>query len=130
MQLNYLTNNTSQHIPSYPLEMKTTDEYKAACAEAIAFKHEHVDENATTAARIYHVNSKTIQTRLQREHLRCNTEVKHGGHNKMLSDVQVEAIYQYVEDSYLSRYSATKAMVYAAIKCLKANQLPAKEPPS
>jgi hypothetical protein len=57
-------------------------------------------------------------------------EVKHGGHNKMLSDVQVKAIYNYVEDSYLSGYSATKAMVYAAIRCLKANQLPAKEPPS
>ena len=48
----------------------------------------------------------------------------------MLSDVQVEAIYQYVEDSYLSGYGATKAMVYAAIGCLKANQLPAKKPPS
>jgi hypothetical protein len=112
--------------------MKTTNEYKAACAEATAFKHEHADENATTAARIYHVNPETIQTRLRREHLRrnSNTEVKHGGHNKMLLDVQVEAIYQYVEDSYLSGYGATKAMVYAAIGCLKANQLPAKEPPS
>ena len=48
----------------------------------------------------------------------------------MLSDAQVEAIYQYVEDSYLSGYGATKAMVYAAIGCLKANQLPAKDPPS
>jgi hypothetical protein len=33
----------------------------------------------------------------------------------MLSDAQVEAIYKYVEDSYLSGYSATKAMVYAAM---------------
>ena len=48
----------------------------------------------------------------------------------MLSDTQVQAIYQYVEDSYLSGYGATKAMVYTAIGCLKANQLPAKEPPS
>jgi hypothetical protein len=39
----------------------------------------------------------------------------------MLSDAQVEAIYMYVEDSYLSQYGATKAMVYAAIGCLKAN---------
>jgi hypothetical protein len=57
-------------------------------------------------------------------------EVKHRSHNKMLLDVQVKAIYDYVEDSYLSGYSATKAIVYAAIKCLKANQLPVKEPPS
>jgi hypothetical protein len=39
----------------------------------------------------------------------------------MLSDVQVRAIYQYVEDSYLSGYDATKLIVYAAIGCLKAN---------
>jgi hypothetical protein len=31
---------------------------------------------------------------------------------------------------YLGGYGATKAMVYAAIGCLKANQLPVKEPPS
>jgi hypothetical protein len=48
----------------------------------------------------------------------------------MLSDAQVEAIYKYVEDLYLSGYGATKVMVYAAIRCLKANQLPLKEPPS
>lgn len=48
----------------------------------------------------------------------------------MLSDAQVEAIFKYVENSYLSGYGATKAMVYAAIGCLKANQLPPKEPPS
>jgi hypothetical protein len=30
-------------------------------------------------------------------------------------------IYKYVEDLYLSGYGATKAMVYTAIGCLKAN---------
>jgi hypothetical protein len=109
--------------------MKTTDEYKAAVADAVVFKHEHPNEKATTAARIHHVNATTVLSNLRREQL-PDTEVKHGGYNKMLSDAQVEAIYKYVEDSYLSRYSATKAMVYAAIECLKANQLPAKEPPS
>jgi hypothetical protein len=48
----------------------------------------------------------------------------------MLSDTQVEVIYKYVEDSYLSGYGATKAMVYAAIGCLKANEIPSKKPPS
>ena len=107
--------------------MKTTNEYKAAIADAVAFKHENPDENATTAAQIYHVNPITVWSNLQREQL---PKVKHGGQNKMLSDAQVGAIYKYVEDSYLSGYGATKAMVYAAIGCLKANQIPAKEPPS
>jgi DNA gyrase inhibitor GyrI len=110
--------------------MKTTDEYKASVSEAIAFKHDHPDEKAATAARIYHVNDYTVQTNLQRERIHGGVEVKHRGHNKILSDTLVEAIYKYVEDSYLSGYSATKAMVYAAIGCLKANQLSAKEPPS
>jgi hypothetical protein len=36
-----------------------------------------------------------------------------------------------VEDSYLSGYGATKAMVYATIGCLKANEVPVKkDPPS
>jgi hypothetical protein len=35
-----------------------------------------------------------------------------------------------MEDSYLNGYSATKHMVYAAIGCLKANQIPPKDPPS
>jgi hypothetical protein len=109
--------------------MKTTDEYKASVVNAIAFKHDHPDEKATTAARIHHVNAITVRSNLRREQLPDN-EVKHRGHNKMLSDMQVEAIYKYVEDSYLSGYGATKAMVYAAIGCLKANQLPPKEPPS
>jgi hypothetical protein len=36
--------------------MKTTDEYKAAVANTIAFKHENPNKNATTAAQIHHVN--------------------------------------------------------------------------
>ena len=109
--------------------MKTTDEYKAAVANAIAFKHDHPDEKVTTAAQIHHVNATTIRSNLRREQI-PDKEVKHGGHNKMLLDAQVDAIYKYVEDSYLSGYSVTKVMVYAAIGCLKANQLPSKEPPS
>jgi hypothetical protein len=110
--------------------MKTTDEYKASMSEAIAFKHENPNEKATTAARIHHVNDNTIRLNLYRERIRGGKEVKHGGQNKMLLDTQVEAIYKYVEDSFLGGYGATKAMVYAAMGCLKANEIPAKEPPS
>ena len=110
--------------------MKTTNEYKASMSDAMAFKHENPNENAITAARIHHVNNNTIRSNLYRERIRGGKEVKHGGQNKMLSDIQVEAIYKYVEDSYLSGYGATKAMVYAAMGCLKANEIPTKEPPS
>jgi hypothetical protein len=96
--------------------------------KAIAFKRAHPNEKATTAARIYKVSVDTVRTNLQREGIQRGLQVKHGGQNKVLSDVQVEAIYKYVEDSYLSGYSATKAMVYTAIGCLRANQIPPKDP--
>lgn len=102
--------------------MKTADEYKAAVSDAIAFKRKHPDEKATTAARIHCVNAITIRSNLRREQI-YSEEIKYKGHNKMLSDTQVEAIYKYVEDSYLSGYSATKATVFAAIRCLIATLL-------
>jgi hypothetical protein len=109
--------------------MKNTDEYKMSMSNAMAFKHENPNEKAITAARIHHVNDNTIRSNLHRERIR-GKEVKHGGQNKMFLDTQVEAIYKYVEDSYLSGYSATKAIVYAPMGCLKANEIPLKEPPS
>jgi hypothetical protein len=116
-----------QHVAT---KMKTTSKYKASVSKAIAFKHEHPDEKSTTAAQIYQVNNYTVRTNLYRERIRGGVEAKHRGHNKMLSDTQIGAIYQYVEDSYLSRYSTTKAIVYTAIGCLKANEIPSKNPPS
>jgi hypothetical protein len=98
--------------------------------KAIAFKQAHPEEKVTTAARIYKVNDHTIWTNLQRARQRRDIIVKHSSYNKVLSNVQVEAIYKYVEDSYLSSYRATKAMVYAVIGCLRANQIPLKDPPT
>src|ERR1700736_3190099 len=110
--------------------MKPTDQYKAALSNATAFKHEYPEEKSITAARIYSVNDSTVRTVLLRERQHGGAAVKHGGHNKILSDIQVEAIYKYVEDSYLSGYSATKAIVFAVVGCLKANQVPIKDPPT
>jgi hypothetical protein len=110
--------------------MTVTDEYKTSLSNAIAFKHEHPEETATTAAQIYHVNNETVQTTLLREKKQREGPVpKHGGHNKILSEVQVEVIYKYIEDLYLSRYGVTKAMVYVTVGCLKAYELPPKKAP-
>jgi hypothetical protein len=110
--------------------MTVTNEYKTSLSNAIAFKHEHPKETATTAARIYHVNDETVRTTLlQEKKQRKGPAPKHGGHNKILSKVQVKAIYKYIEDSYLSRYGVTKAMVYAVGGCLKAYELLLKKAP-
>jgi hypothetical protein len=44
--------------------MTVTNKYKTSLLNAIAFKHEHLKETATTAARIYHVNDETVRTTL------------------------------------------------------------------
>jgi hypothetical protein len=111
--------------------MTVPNEYKTSLSNAIAFKHEHPEETATTAAQIYHVNDETVQTTLlQEKKQRKGPAPKHRGHNKILSKVQVKAIYKYVEDLYLSRYGATKAMVFATVSCLKAHELLPKMTPS
>src|SRR5438045_7338777 len=111
--------------------MKPTDEYKEAVANATAFVHEHPDEKQVTGARIYHVNSNTVKSNLRREREHGGVPTRqHGGQNKVLSEPQITAIYKYVEDSYLSGYGATKAMVFAAISHLKVSQIPPQKAPS
>jgi hypothetical protein len=111
--------------------MKPTDEYTEALANATTFKHNNPDEKQVTAARIYHVKPSTIRSKMRRERQRAGAPLQQrGGHNKILSDSQVTAIYKYVEDSYLSGYGATKAMVFAAIGHLKASQIPPQPAPS
>jgi hypothetical protein len=78
--------------------MKPTDEYKASLSNATAFKLENPEEKATAAARIYNVNNNSVWTNLYREQQRDGAAVKHRGHNKILSEVQVKAIYKYIED--------------------------------
>ena len=98
------------------------DEYQEALSNATAFKQENPKEKTTAAAQIYQVNDSTVQTVLLREQQQqAKLATSHSRHNKILLKVQVKAIYKYVEDSYLSRYSATKLMVYAAVGCLRAN---------
>ena len=58
--------------------MKTTEEHKAAVANAVAFKHEHSDEKATIAARIHHVNTATVRSNVWRAKVQIpDKEVKH-----------------------------------------------------
>jgi hypothetical protein len=113
------------------LKMMPSDEYREALSNATAFKQENPEEKTTAAARIYQVNNSSVRTALLRERERqTKPATSHGGHNKILSDVQVSAIYKYVEDSYFSRYGVTKAIDFAAIGCLKANEVVPKPPPS
>jgi hypothetical protein len=112
--------------------MKRSVEYKEAIDNATSFKLENPAEKQITAARIYRVNESTMRARIRRERLRqAGAPIqRHGGHNKVLSEAQVSAIYKYVEDSYLGGYGATKQMVFATIGFLKEQETPPRKAPS
>jgi len=78
------------------LKMKPTDEYKASLSNATAFKHGYPEGRSTTAAWIYNINDNTVRAILHREQQHGEAAVKHGGHNKILLEVQVEAILWWV----------------------------------
>jgi hypothetical protein len=109
--------------------MMLSDEYREALLNATAFKQANPEEKTTAAAQIYKVNDSSVRTALLQERERqTKPAMSHRGHNKILLEVQVAAIYKYVEDLYLSGYNATKAMVFAAVGCLKANEVVPKPP--
>lgn len=100
------------HCDIDSLKMMPSDEYREALSNATAFKQENPEEKTTAAARIYQVNDSSVRTALHQERERqTKPATSYRGHNKVLSEVQVAAIYKYVEDSYLSGCDATKAMV-------------------
>jgi hypothetical protein len=108
----------------------TANTMRDALQNALAFKAENPDEKASTAARIYREKESTVRKALQRQRDRKGALVQHGGHTKILSDTQLEAILKYIEDMYLAGIGATKEMIFQAIIHLRASQNPPKKPPS
>jgi hypothetical protein len=95
--------------------------------EALKFLSENPPEKPTTAARIFKVNASSLRTARQRA---AKPESIQGGHNKILSEAQIKAVYKYVEDSYHAGYGASKQMVFTAICHLRSAEIPSKLPPS
>jgi hypothetical protein len=94
---------------------------------ALEFLRDNPSEKMTAAARIYKVNVNSLRSIISRAQ---KSKTTHGGHNRILSEIQIKAIYKYVEDSYYSGYGASRSMVFKAISHLRATEIPAKEPPS
>ena len=104
-----------------------------AIERAIEFLHNNPTESIAAAARIFHVNATTLRMRRMRA-TRTQTQEQQpenrGGSNKILSNVQVEAIQRYIQRSYENGYGATKPMVYNAVCQLLAANIPPRKPPS
>jgi len=96
-----------------------SDEYREALSNATAFKQENPEEKTTAAARIYQVNDSSIRTVLLRERERqTKPATSHGGHNKILSEVQVAAIYKYGKGlTYHPTYAVMTNLPPKRLKC-------------
>ena len=111
----------NSHDPSEP-------EYKAQLAAAIKWSQENPKEKFVVAARIFKVNPDSVRIAIKRTQKKNRT--KHGGHNKVLIDAQTEAIQDYCKEQCKGGLGATKQMVFAAIRYLKAQEEPLQQPPS
>ncbi|KFZ09595.1 hypothetical protein V501_05525 [Pseudogymnoascus sp. VKM F-4519 (FW-2642)] len=114
---------TNAITPFMTLIMSSNDVQKA-----IDFLNENPSENSATAARILHVNQTTLRMRRTRQ-TQQQPKIR-GGSNKVLSDIQAEAIQRYIQRSYENGYGATKPMVFNAVCQLLAANNPPRKPPS
>jgi hypothetical protein len=78
-------------------------------------------ESIKTASRIFKVPESTIRSRITRAATR---KLPHGGHNKVLSIAQIEALKEWILEQYYLGLGANKHMVYKAV-CHLRKPLPA-----
>jgi hypothetical protein len=86
------------------------------------------DASPISAARIYHINEETVKSAWFREKNR-GTPRPRGGHNRILSEAQHDALIQYAKDQGRD-LGATKSMLFRAVVHLKATETLPAPPPS
>jgi hypothetical protein len=104
---------------------------KERIAAAVQWLLENPTEKATTSSRIHGVNNPhSVRVALQRAKSRGTRKAIAGGHNRVLSATQAEAIRLYCNEQYEAGLGATKQMVFAAICYLLQHQDPPRKVPS
>ena len=107
---------------------------KAKLSSAIQWLQENPGEKPTTAGRIFQVKPESIRTALFRARRKNavarKATITRGGHNKILSASQNDAIQLYCKEQYEGGLGATRTMVYSAICFLKSQEEPPRPPPS
>jgi hypothetical protein len=99
-----------------------------AIDQALAFHINNPTESQCVGARIFHVNENTVRSNIRCRRQRQQERVDRRGQNRILSDLEIEAIVQYTRDMYIGGLGATKRMVFSAIGFLKDRE--GRPPPS
>ena len=103
---------------------KTKSDYDQAFKTAREWTLENDEESAVTAARLYYVREETLRKSVFRsKNKKRNAQGgynTYGGNNKILNEVQEEAIRQYCYDQWELGLGATYQMVKGAIAYLRA----------
>ncbi|KAI9664435.1 MAG: hypothetical protein M1829_005828 [Trizodia sp. TS-e1964] len=90
---------------------------KMLLVQAMQWLEEYSDEKSATAARIFQISSKTVCSALTRK--KADTNGQWGGHNKILTKAEEEAIHQFITDLLEHQILPTFQLIYLAISKLK-----------
>ena len=82
---------------------------------------ENPTESVAVASRIFRVPESTIRRSITRL---AQPRYQRGGHNKVLSTAQVEALKKWILEQYYLGLGATRNMIFAAVCELRSPQLP------
>ena len=80
--------------------------------EAKAWLTENPSESVRVASKIFKIPQSTLQSSVTRK---PNPQVRHGGHNRVLSDSQILALKKWILCQYEKGLGATRHMTYAAV---------------
>jgi hypothetical protein len=101
---------------------KTKPDYDQAFNNARLWALENDEESVLTVTRVYHIKETTLKVLVFRSKTRKRNSQgvfnRHSGNNKILNDVQEEAIRQYCYDQWELGLGVTYKMVLHAITYL------------
>jgi hypothetical protein len=104
----------------------TTAEREKALLEAVGYYHSHNGPiPAQKVAAKFRVSHMTLGNRIAGK---SRPITSNGGHNKLLSEVQLGAVFLYIQRQAFAGFQCTMAMIHGAVMWIRAQN--DKQPPS
>ena len=124
--MEYLRDLPDKHRMRLALQWLRDNPLESPIIAARIHFHEDLPKHETSVRVAWHrEKKKAAKAKTNR-----GVVIQHGGHNKVLSDAQSQAVVQYARDQAEHGLGAIKRMIFAAIGHLKAQEVPPKPAPS